>query len=70
VADGTYETGSTIVYGAMQNRIALVHGVEVRSLNGREVTTIVGHRRPVGLSATERFAVPMWAAAASSTASP
>jgi PKD repeat protein len=50
VADGVYELGGTVVFGAMTNRIALTHAVTVRSLNGPKVTTIKGSG-PVGPAA-------------------
>jgi hypothetical protein len=42
VTNGTYSAGSTIVYGTMGNRVALTNGILLLSLNGPEVTTIVG----------------------------
>ena len=42
VSNGIYEVGSTVIYGAMANRIALTNGVTVRSVNGPSVTVIKG----------------------------
>jgi hypothetical protein len=50
VADGVYEVGSTVVSGAMKNRVTLRNGVTVRSVNGPEVTIIKGNG-PIGTGA-------------------
>ncbi len=42
VADGVYGNGGVPVYGRMTNRVAITDGVTVQSMNGPEVTCIVG----------------------------
>jgi hypothetical protein len=42
VTNGVYDTGSTIVFGQMMNRIALTNGVVVRSVNGPKFTILRG----------------------------
>lgn len=42
VTDGVYASGGTAVFGAMSNRVALLNGVRVESVNGPSVTTIRG----------------------------
>ena len=50
VTNGTYQTGSRIVYGAMANRVAVTNPVVLRSLNGPALTSIFG-AQPNGDSA-------------------
>jgi len=42
VTNGVYETGGVAVWGTMTNRVALVDGVVVRSVNGPAETVIRG----------------------------
>jgi hypothetical protein len=42
VTNGVYSSGGRAVYGSMTNRITLNSGIQVRSVNGPGVTTIVG----------------------------
>lgn len=42
VTNGVYETGGVAVWGTMTNRVALVDGVVVRSVNGPAETLILG----------------------------
>jgi hypothetical protein len=44
VTDGVYDTGGTVVFGSLSNRIALTNGVLVESVNGPYVTVIRGAR--------------------------
>jgi PKD repeat protein len=50
VNDGVYDTGGVAVWGSMTNRVALVHGVKVRSLHGPQVTLLLGAPAPIGSS--------------------
>jgi hypothetical protein len=42
VTNGVYDTGSAVVDGGLINRLALIHPIIVRSVNGPQVTMIVG----------------------------
>jgi hypothetical protein len=48
VAAGTYDTGGVVVEGTMTNRVALLNGVTVRSLDGPAATIIRGAPAPGG----------------------
>jgi PKD repeat protein len=48
VTNGVYDTGGVAVWGQMTNRIALTHGVVVRSVNGPAVTILRGAPAPSG----------------------
>lgn len=45
VSNGTYNTGSIVIYGAMHNRVALTNSVRLLSVNGPAATVIEGQPR-------------------------
>ena len=50
VSAGTYDTGSRVVYGSMQNRVVIDKAVTVRGVDGRDATIIKG-QGPLGNTA-------------------
>ncbi len=48
VTNGTYSTGSQIVYGSMLNRVVINRAVTITSVNGPGVTFIVGQGSGTG----------------------
>ena len=48
VTNGVYETDGVAVWGQMTNRIALINGVVVRSVNGPDLTILRGAPAPSG----------------------
>jgi hypothetical protein len=46
VTNGVYRTGGKAVFGSMTNRVAIQEGVEVRSVNGPQITAIEGRVAP------------------------
>ena len=50
VADGVYDSGGTVVYGNMTNRVAVTKAITLRSANG-PVSTIIRGQGPLGSTA-------------------
>src|SRR5579871_6245648 len=47
VTNGLYDSGGTIVFGAMSNRVAATHQLTLQSVNGPAFTAIQGYQDPL-----------------------